>query len=379
VVVREPGLVASFLYHRELTIAVGAEGLILRAGIDDHFVIEFESGITWVAMQDSQVLEVNKGSFFKVIHKSEGDLEIPSDEDDADASTSAGSRGIDSSAATSETAGQFAEGYDIELDLLGKGALAQVYRARSRETGQAYAAKRTKVDRSQDLNLARREIDILRIIDHPNIVEYKQHFHEGTTMYLVMAYCDGEDMWDRLKAKERFTEKETASVMQQALRAVFYLHENHIVHRDLKPENFMFETSDAIGESHLQLLDFNLARRFEPGQVLTSKVGTPNYVSPETLRGRYDHRSDLWSIGVLMYLLLAGYQPFSGEDEAELYMKMKQANYSIQQTPWKSISKAAKEVIRSLLKVDTARRMTAPTALNDPWLTVNADRISYRF
>jgi tRNA A-37 threonylcarbamoyl transferase component Bud32 len=371
VIVKEGGLVASFLYHRLRTLSSGAEGIIVKAGIDDHFVIEFQSGPVWVPMQKSNALEVS-ASVLKSIQMADGDLDIPPD-DDIELSTSA----TDSpNAGTSQASGEFAQCYDIEIDLLGKGALAVVYKARSRCTNAEYAVKHGKVESSRDFKFAMREIDILRSVDHPNIVQYHQHFLEGNNLYLVLAYCEGEDLWDRLKGKDHFSEKETALLMQQVLRAVFYLHENLIVHRDLKPENLIFETRDALQESNLQLLDFNLARRFHPGEVLLSKVGTPYYMSPETLRGRYDHRSDLWSVGVLMYFLLAGYKPFTGGDEEELCLKVKQANYSMQRSPWTTVSKAAKEMIRSLLKVDAARRMTASIALDDPWLRGNSQRVS---
>merc|ERR1711953_286592 len=144
------------------------------------------------------------------------------------------------------------------------------------------------------------------------------------------------------------TETQAAILMQQIIRAIYYMHENHVCHRDLKPENFIFMTKDPIEKSLLKIIDFGLSCSFKPDQVLTTKAGTPYYVAPQVLAGKYDHLSDLWSCGVIMYILLCGTPPFPGSTDLEILTKARQGQFSFDGDVWKHVSEDAKNLIRTL-------------------------------
>merc|ERR1712232_1345575 len=152
------------------------------------------------------------------------------------------------------------------------------------------------------------------------------------------------------------------------------MHENHVCHRDLKPENFIFSTKEPIEKTLLKIIDFGLSCSFKEGQVLTTKAGTPYYVAPQVLAGKYDHLSDLWSCGVIMYVLLCGYPPFFGETDAEVLSKVRLGNFSFNAADWKNVSEDVKNLIRMLLKMNPRDRYTAEQALNHEWIKNKAPK-----
>merc|ERR1719221_686955 len=154
------------------------------------------------------------------------------------------------------------------------------------------------------------------------------------------------------------------------------MHENHVCHRDLKPENLLFATKEPIEKSLLKIIDFGLSCKFEADQVLTTKAGTPYYVAPQVLAGKYGHESDLWSCGVIMFVLLCGYPPFFGETDSEVLVKVRLGNFSFNPADWKNISEDAKNLIRMLLKMNPRDRFTAEQALNHDWIKNKAPKAS---
>merc|ERR1712032_368473 len=216
--------------------------------------------------------------------------------------------------------------------------------------------------------MGKQEIAIMKMMDHPNIVKLFETFEDHRNIYLVMELCSGGELFDRIIDAGHFTEVQAAILMQQILRAMFYMHENHICHRDLKPENFIFQTKDPIEKTLLKIIDFGLSCKFEPGQVLTTKAGTPYYVAPQVLAGKYDHQSDMWSCGVIMFVLLCGYPPFYGETDADVLSKVRLGNFSFNAADWKNVSEDAKNLIRMLLKMNPRDRYTAEQALNHEWV-----------
>merc|ERR1711871_1263117 len=150
----------------------------------------------------------------------------------------------------------------------------------------------------------------------------------------------------------------------------------HVCHRDLKPENFLFMTKDPIEKNLLKLIDFGLSCKYEDHVMMTTKAGTPYYVAPQVLAGKYDQLSDLWSIGVIMYVMLCGYPPFFGETDAEVLSKVRLGNFSFNAADWKNISEDAKNLIRMLLKMNPRDRYTAEQALNHEWIKNKAPKAS---
>jgi len=216
------------------------------------------------------------------------------------------------------------------------------------------------------------------MMDHPNIIKLFETYEDVHSIYLVMDLCKGGELFDHIIEARRFTEYMAAIVVQQILRAVFYMHENQIAHRDLKPENFLFMTKDSIERNTLKIIDFGLSCKFSPGQVLTTKAGTPYYVAPEVLGGKYNQQSDMWSCGVIMYVMLCGYPPFFGETDAEVLTKVRAGNFSFNASDWKNISDDAKNLIRDLLQMHPDKRCTAAKAVEHKWIKDKAPKATKR-
>merc|ERR1719401_2867613 len=162
--------------------------------------------------------------------------------------------------------------------------------------------------------------------------------------------------------------------MQHIFRAMYYMHALKVCHRDLKPENFLFTTKEALEKCALKIIDFGLACKFNENSVLTTKAGTPYYVAPQVLLGKYDQAADLWSCGVIMYVVLCGYPPFFGENDADVLAKVRLGNFSFNACDWKNVSDDAKDLIRALLKMNPKERFTAEKALNHEWVKNKAPK-----
>jgi len=226
----------------------------------------------------------------------------------------------------------------------------------------------------KNIDRFKQEIAIMKIMDHPNIIKLYESFEDHRNIYLILELCTGGELFDRIIDAGHFTEVQAATVMQHMFRALFYMHENKICHRDLKPENFLFTTKEAIDKCSLKVIDFGLACKYTVGQVLTTKAGTPYYVAPQVLAGKYDVAADVWSLGVIMYVLLCGYPPFYGENDAEVLAKVRLGNFTFNAADWKSISDDAKDLIRCLLKMNPRDRHTAEMALNHVWVKNKAPK-----
>jgi calcium-dependent protein kinase len=220
----------------------------------------------------------------------------------------------------------------------------------------------------------KQEIAIMKVMDHPNIIKMYESFEDYRYFYLILELCNGGELFDRIIEAGHFTEVQAAIVMQHMFRAIFYMHENHICHRDLKPENFLFMTKESIQKNHLKVIDFGLACKFSEGMVLTTKAGTPYYVAPQVLAGKYGHESDLWSLGVIMYVVLCGYPPFYGETDADVLAKVRLGKFDFTAADWKNVSEDAKALITHLLKMNPKDRYTAEQALNHVWVRNQAPK-----
>ena len=202
--------------------------------------------------------------------------------------------------------------YDISWNqVLGTGASGSVRKCIHRATGVVYALKTldkklVKVDKLETL---RQEIRIMAQLDHPNILRLHEYFENQESIFLVLELCTGGELLDRLQrqAEHHYTERTACELVHTMLSAVRYCHEHNIVHRDLKLENFLFESMSP--DAELKLIDFGLSQHFEPFEVLHNPVGTAYYVAPEVLEKCYDAKCDVWSIGVIAYMLLSGTPP----------------------------------------------------------------------
>ena len=211
--------------------------------------------------------------------------------------------------------------------IIGSGHFGTVRLAVSRKGGEGttYAIKtikKTKIQRDEDA--LKREVRLMVTLDHPNIVNLYDLYEDVKYYHLIMEYCSGGELFERIIQIGRYTEERAAQLMKQIISAVKFLHDNNIAHRDLKPENFLFETTE--NRSILKLIDFGLSNKFSSKRGKAEKmetiVGTPYYVAPEVLKGSYGPLCDMWSIGVIMFILLSGKYPFVGTTENEIFKKI---------------------------------------------------------
>jgi len=270
--------------------------------------------------------------------------------------------------------GKIQDCYDMEKKKIGEGSYGSVCKAKNKATGSIRAVKTISKSQMKNLERFKQEIAIMKMMDHPNIIKLFETFEDHRNIYLVMELCNGGELFDRIIESGHFTEVQAAILMQQIIRAIYYMHENKVCHRDLKPENFLFTTKESIDKNTLKIIDFGLSCTYEAGQVLTTKAGTPYYVAPQVLAGKYDQLSDLWSCGVIMYVMLCGYPPFFGETDAEVLSKVRLGNFSFNVADWKNVSEDAKNLIRMLLKMNPRDRYTAEQALNHEWIKNKAPK-----
>jgi len=257
---------------------------------------------------------------------------------------------------------------------MGEGTFGVVHRGVHKATGATRAVKMIPMGKLGSMASFRREVSIMKSLEHPNIVRLHDTYEETECVYLAMELCRGGELFDRIIALGHLSERQAARVMKDILSAVGHLHHKGIVHRDLKPENFLFVTKESIEKNLLKIIDFGLSCKFEQNQVLTTKAGTPYYVAPQVLAGKYDQQSDLWSCGVIMYVMLCGYPPFFGETDGEVLAKVRLGNFSFNAADWKNVSEDAKNLIRMLLKMNPRDRYTAEQALNHEWIKNKAPK-----
>lgn len=232
-----------------------------------------------------------------------------------------------------------------------------------------YAVKcvnRRKLSEEDELALLD-EVEILKEMKHIYIIRLYDFFVEPATYYLVMERMSGGELFDRIVAKAYYNEKEARDVCKIVLEAVGYLHNNNVAHRDLKPENLLLLSES--DDSQVKIADFGFAKKVKAPQSLTTQCGTPGYVAPEILEGiPYDTRADMWSVGVILYILLGGYPPFIESNQRDLFRKIRRGEYEFHDEYWGSVSADAKDLIRSLLTVDPVKRLDADQALENQWI-----------
>eukprot|EP00922_Rhytidocystis_sp_ex-Travisia-forbesii_P049193 GHVS01073262.1.p1 GENE.GHVS01073262.1~~GHVS01073262.1.p1 ORF type:complete len:640 (-),score=81.16 GHVS01073262.1:387-2306(-) len=262
--------------------------------------------------------------------------------------------------------GPLTDYYDVEQKKLGQGTYGSVCRAINKSTKSVKAVKTIAKSKVKNVERFRQEIAIMKSLDHPNILKLHETFEDHKNIYLVLELCKGGELFDRIIDEGYFSEMSAGVLMRHILSALYYCHEHNIVHRDLKPENFLF--LDKTKDSPLKIIDFGLAARCDDKTILTTKAGTPYYVAPQVLQGKYTNKCDLWSAGVIMYILLCGYPPFHGENDAEILQKVKAGKYSFNEADWKNVSMEAKDLMRHLLVYNPDERYTAEQALGHPWI-----------
>ncbi|CAM9494363.1 unnamed protein product [Pylaiella littoralis] len=281
------------------------------------------------------------------------------------------------SVGSAEPRPSFEDTYQLGKEL-GHGSFSTVREGTHKGNGKRFAVKCVKradlpPDDEADLKM---EVSLLQEMEHENIVKLYDFYEENHFYYLVMEILNGGELFDRIVLKQFYNEKEARDVLKVVFNAVKYCHDRDIAHRDLKPENLLLVSED--DDAALKLADFGFARPVgEDG--LSTQCGTPGYVAPEILKGEiYGKPVDIWSIGVITYILLGGYPPFHDDNQAKLYQKIKKGKVSFHPQYWSTVSDEAKDLIKKMLTVDKEKRISAEQALQHPWVVGDAAELEKR-
>ena len=254
--------------------------------------------------------------------------------------------------------------------ILGQGSFGTVFLVKHKILNTYFAMKVIKkTNKSEKDEVLMNEINILRKMDHPNIVKITDFYTTNTEYILVTEYCPEGELFYEIKNFAPFNEALTGWYMKQILSAVCYCHKLKIIHRDLKPENILISKKNKNGFNLVKVIDFGTAIIFNKNKNDKSLTGSVYYICPEVLskNRNYTEKCDVWSCGIIMYILLTGLPPFNGDSDEEIVTKIKNGRFNMEKYPWPIISSQAKDLIKKLLEFDPNKRVTAEEALNHPW------------
>ncbi|XP_039066001.1 calcium-dependent protein kinase 26-like isoform X1 [Hibiscus syriacus] len=254
---------------------------------------------------------------------------------------------------------------------LGWGQFGVIRLCSDKLTREVLACKSISKDRlvtSDDAQSVKLEIEIMtRLSGHPNVVDLKAVYEDEDHVHLVMELCAGGELFHRLEKYGRFPEVDAGVLFRHLMQVILYCHEIGIVHRDLKPENILLATKAS--SSPIKLADFGLATYIESaGKCLHGTVGSPFYIAPEVLVGGYNQAADIWSAGVILYILLSGTPPFWGKTKSRIFDAVRAADLQFPSDPWHHISDSAKNLVRGMLTTDPSQRLTALQVLDHSWM-----------
>ena len=270
--------------------------------------------------------------------------------------------------------------YDFDTKILGEGTYGVVFKAVEKDTREIRAIKRIARETIKNYKRFLNEINALKTLDHPNVIKLYEIYEDKEYIYLVQELLEGGELFEYIVNKEYLDEVQTARIFKQIISSILYCHKNAICHRDLKPENFMFTNKDT--DSNLKLIDFGLSRSYykidDDGEGkytrMETTAGTAYFMAPEVLTESYNSAWDMWSIGVILYIMLWGYPPFDGQTEDDILKQVAKQAYDFDDKIWESVSEEAKDLIRNLL-VPENERLSPKEALKHPWITMNSEKV----
>ncbi|KAK9289335.1 hypothetical protein L1049_007490 [Liquidambar formosana] len=256
---------------------------------------------------------------------------------------------------------------------LGQGQFGTTFLCLEKGNGNEFACKsiaKRKLTTQEDVEDVRREIQIMHhLAGHPNVISIVGAFEDAVAVHVVMELCAGGELFDRIIQRGHYTERKAAELARIIVGVVEACHSLGVMHRDLKPENFLFVNHEE--DAPLKTIDFGLSVFFKPGETFTDVVGSPYYVAPEVLRKLYGPECDVWSAGVIIYILLSGVPPFWDETEQGIFEQVLKGDLDFVSEPWPSISDSAKDLVRKMLVRDPKKRLTAHEVLCHPWVQVD--------
>jgi len=263
----------------------------------------------------------------------------------------------------------FSSVYNIHEEL-GSGAFSTVFKCIEKRTGKVRAVKvinkqwlcQEQVTSSKKLS----EIMVLKQLDHPNILKIHEIFEDRKYFFVIMEFCSGGELFNRIIKKRFLSERKAAEIMYQLLSAIAYCHGKNIIHRDLKPENILLEEKGE--ELTIRIADFGNSVISEKKSKLTGCFGSVYYIAPEVLEDSYTEKCDEWSAGIIMYILLTGHPPFNGRSDREILFKIKTAELVTEGKYFSRVSEEAKDLLRKLVLRNVDKRLSAQEALEHPWL-----------
>ncbi|XP_078150476.1 calcium-dependent protein kinase 24-like isoform X3 [Carex rostrata] len=259
---------------------------------------------------------------------------------------------------------------------LGQGQFGTTYMCTDKSDNAEYACKsipKRKLICREDYEDVWREIQIMHhLSEHPYVVRIKGAYEDNLCVHLVMELCSGGELFDRIIQKGHYSERAAAQLIKTIVGVVEACHSLGVMHRDLKPENFLFASTAE--DTPLKATDFGLSIFYKPGTKFSDLVGSPYYVAPEVLLKCYGPESDIWSAGVILYILLCGVPPFWEETEAGIFKEILKGKLDFQSDPWPKISESAKDLVCKMLQRDPTTRLKAHEVLSHPW--INDDNVA---
>ena len=272
-----------------------------------------------------------------------------------------------------EGMGDLYSNYEL-CNYIGKGGFGRVYKVHHKLSNQYRAMKIIQCKSISDNHSStiNKEINILKNLDHPNIIKVYEFYQSEKYVYIINELCTGGELFDKIVDVKFFSENVASNIMRQLLSAVAYCHENGVIHRDLKPENILIENSEEKDKEffHIKVIDFGTCEILKKKK-LTEQIGTSFYIAPEVIKNSYNEKCDLWSCGVILYILLCGSPPFYGKNEKEIFKKIIEGNFTFRHKIWNKISTEAKNLVLKLLQVNPDKRLSAKEALEDIWFKNN--------
>ena len=256
-----------------------------------------------------------------------------------------------------------------KTQILGNGAFGEVWLVKHKDLKKNFAMKliKKRKNKPSEEKEILNEIEILKNLDHPKILKIIDFFSTKELYYIITEYCPDGELFNEIIKVGKFDEGQSAFIMNQIFKAITYCHSLNIIHRDLKPENIMITDREKNGCLQVKIIDFGTAKMSEKGQSENKYVGSSYYMAPEVIKRKYNEKCDLWSCGVIMYILLSGRPPFDGNDDNEILENVKIGEYDLKNYPFPTLSEECIDLIKKLLTYEPNKRISAAEALKHPW------------